>query len=149
LPETEVSEDMLKLSPYSIGIYQQCPRRYKYQYIDRLIRKYRKPWPWMTMGTNVRAALTEFFWLIPPGARTHETIEDLLRMNWRRNCDGFADSRQEGEYGERAMAQLRRFAETQNVDIQPQDYARRRKGDRHGYREFFPGGQGGPGGRRQ
>ena len=60
---------MLKLSPYSIGIYQQCARRYKYQYVDRLIRKHRKPWPWLTMGTNVHAALTDFFGVTPIGER--------------------------------------------------------------------------------
>ena len=27
----------MRLSLYSIGIYQQCPRRYKYHYVDKLM----------------------------------------------------------------------------------------------------------------
>jgi hypothetical protein len=110
---------MLKLSPYSIAIYQQCPKRYKYQFIDRLIQRYRKPWPWLTMGANVHAALTDFFSITPASGRTPAAIEDLLRKSWRRNREGFADTQQEREYGERAIAQLRRFAETQKVGVQP------------------------------
>lgn len=110
---------MLKLSPYSIGIYEQCPRRYKYHYVDRLIREYRKPWPWLTMGNHVHATLTDFFSTIPVERRTVETIENLLRQKWSRNREGFSDSEEEREYGERALGMLRRFVETEKIDVQP------------------------------
>lgn len=110
---------MLKLSPYSIGIYEQCPRRYKYHYVDRLIREYRKPWPWLTMGNHVHATLIDFFSVVPVERRTVETIENLLRQKWSRNREGFSDSEEEREYGERALGMLRRFVETQQIDIQP------------------------------
>ncbi len=108
---------MMRLSPYSIGIYQQCPRRYRYQYVDHLIQRYRKPWPWLTMGTNIHAALTDFFSVVPVEERTADTVERLLREKWRRHREGFADTEPEREYGQRAVAQLRRFAETQKVDV--------------------------------
>jgi len=110
---------MLKLSPYSISIYEQCPRRYKYHYVDRLIRQYYKPWPWLTMGNNVHATLTDFFSTIPVERRTVATIENLLRKKWTRNREGFTDSEEEREYGERALGMLRRFVETEKVDVQP------------------------------
>jgi putative RecB family exonuclease len=110
---------MFRLSPFSISIYEQCPRRYKYHYVDKLIREYRKPWPWLTMGNNVHATLTDFFSVIPVGRRTIETIENLLRQKWSRNREGFTDSEEEREYGERALGMLRRFVETEKVDVQP------------------------------
>ena len=110
---------MLKLSPYSIGINEQCPRRYKYHYVDRLIRQYYKPWPWLLMGNNVHAALTDFLSVVPVERRTVETIEDLLRKKWSRNREGFTDSEEEREYGERALGMLRRFVETEEVNVQP------------------------------
>ncbi len=110
---------MLKLSPYAIGIYEQCPRRYRHQYVERLIQQYRKPWPWLTMGANIHAALAQFLSVVPVKERTTETIEKLLRDKWRRGRQGFADDEQEREFGERALAQLRWFANTQPVDVQP------------------------------
>ncbi len=110
---------MLKLSPYAIGIYEQCPRRYRYQYKERLIGKYRKPWPWLTMGANIHHTLAQFLSVVPVAERTVATIERLLRDQWRRSRQGFADAEQEREYGERALAQLRWFASTQPVDVRP------------------------------
>lgn len=110
---------MLKLSPYAIGIYEQCPRRYRYQYVERLIQQYRKPWPWLTMGANIHHALAQFLSVVPVAKRTVPTMEKLLRDQWRRSRQGFADREQEREYGERALAQVKWFAETQPVDVKP------------------------------
>ncbi len=110
---------MLKLSPYAIGIYRQCPRRYKYHYVDRLIREYRKPWPWLTMGENVHSTLADFLGIIPEEERTIETIEYLLRKKWRQSRQGFANREEEREWGEKALAQLRWFVNTQRIDVQP------------------------------
>jgi len=110
---------MLRLSPYSIGIYQQCPRRYRYQYVDKLIQRYRKPWPWLTMGRNVHATLADFMSIIPSEKRTIETMEKLLRDKWRLNREGFADSEEERQWGERALGQLRHFVQTQKLDVRP------------------------------
>jgi putative RecB family exonuclease len=110
---------LLKLSPYAIGIYEQCPRRYRYQYVERLISRYRKPWPWLTMGANVHAALTQFLSVVPSAERTADTIERLLRERWRASRQGFADRDEERRFGERAVAMLRWFADTQPVDVQP------------------------------
>lgn len=110
---------VFKLSPYSIGIYQQCPRRYKHHYVDGLIRQYRKPWPWLTLGQNVHDTLADFLRIIPNEKRTTETIENLLRNKWRQNREGFANGEEERQWGEKALAQLRLFVNTQKVDVQP------------------------------
>jgi len=87
--------------------------------MDGLIRQYRKPWPWLTMGGNVHSTLTDFLSIIPPENRTIETIENLLRKRWRQNRQGFADSEEERQWGERALRQIRWFVSTQKVDVRP------------------------------
>lgn len=110
---------MLRLSPFSISIYQQCPRRYKYHYVDGLAQLYKKPWPWLTMGSNVHSTLAEFLGVIPETQRTIETIENLLRRKWRVSREGFVDREEERKWGERALAQLRWFVNTQRIDVRP------------------------------
>lgn len=110
---------MLKLSPYAIGIYQECPRRYKYQYVDRLIQQYRKSWPWLTMGQNVHSTLADFLSIIPKEKRTKQMIENLLRKKWSQNREGFASREDEHQWAERALAQLRWFVNTQRIDVRP------------------------------
>lgn len=110
---------MLRLSPYSIGMYQRCPRRYKYHYVDGLIQRYRKRWAWLTMGDNVHAALAEFLGVVPEENRSVETLENLLRKKWRQNRQGFANREDERQWGERALAQLRWFVNTQRIDVRP------------------------------
>ena len=110
---------MLKLSPFSISIYKQCPRRYKFHYVDGLIRQYKKPWPWLTMGGHVHSVLADFMSIIPIEKRNVDTIEDLLRRKWAQNREGFADAEEEKDWGEKALTQLRWFVETQRLDISP------------------------------
>jgi len=71
------------------------------------------------MGQNVHSTLTDFLSIVPVENRTVETAEDLLRRKWRRNREGFADSEEERQWGERALAQLRWFVNTQRVDVHP------------------------------
>ena len=109
---------MLKISPFALSMFNQCPRQYKFRYIDGLARQYRKPWPWLTMGDNIHAALKDFL-SAPVEHRTQETIETLLRKKWQRNRQGFADEEEEKRWGERALAQVRWFAQTQEVGLTP------------------------------
>ncbi|MDA8216503.1 MAG: PD-(D/E)XK nuclease family protein [Dehalococcoidales bacterium] len=109
---------VFRLSPYRLSIFRQCPRRYKYHYLDGLYRQYRKYWPFLTMGHNVHLALRRFF-LTSNGDRTAANLENLLRTAWRDNRLGFSDKAEEKEYFGRALQQLRWFARTQDVAAQP------------------------------
>jgi len=71
------------------------------------------------MGENVHAALSDFLGIVPEEERTVETIEYLLRKKWRQSRQGFANREEEQEWGEKALAQLRWFANTQRIDVQP------------------------------
>jgi len=110
----------MKLSPFKMNMFAQCRRRYKYHYIDNLIKQYKKEWPWLTMGQNVHDTLFVFLDKIKtPQERTYDAAESILKMKWRANRKGFTDREQEREYGMMALSQIKRFIETQNLDVKP------------------------------
>jgi putative RecB family exonuclease len=106
---------MFEASPFSLNMFQQCPRQYKFQYIDHLGDIYRKARPYFTMGDHVHATLKDFLSVVPVNERNPLKLEDLLREKWRRNRKGFSDREDEKRWGKKALNQLRWFA--QNVDI--------------------------------
>jgi len=110
----------MKLSPFKMNMFVQCRRRYKYHYVDNLIKRYKKDWPWLTMGQNVHDTLFLFLDKIKtPQERTYERAEAILKMKWRANRKGFKDREQEREFGLIALGQIKRFIETQNLDVKP------------------------------
>ncbi len=105
---------MLHLSPTKIFTFEECPRRYKFIYIDGLAKFYRKDRPYFTMGENVHAALKEVYSL-PPKSRTQAKLEEILWEKWAANRKGFADEQEEENFKSRALEQVRWFA--QNFDL--------------------------------
>ena len=110
---------MFRASSYRLKMFEQCPRRYKFHYVDDLARTYARPRPYFTMGDHVHAALKDFLSSVPVEERTSSRLEDLLREKWRRYRKGFADLEEERQWGERALAQLRWFAESQDLSVTP------------------------------
>ena len=110
---------MFEASPFSLNMFQQCPRQYRFQYIDHLGDTYRKARPYFTMGDHVHAALKDFLSVIPASERNLPKLENLLRDKWRRNRRGFSDKEDEKKWGEKALTQLRWFAQNHNTSITP------------------------------
>ncbi len=110
---------MFRASSFRLGMFEQCPRRYKFHYVDELARTYAKPRPYFTMGDHVHAALKDFMSSVPVAERTASRLEDLLREKWRRYRKGFADLEEERQWGEKALAQLRWFAGSQDLSVTP------------------------------
>jgi len=100
-------------------MFQQCPRRYKLHYIDDLARVYRKPRPYFTMGEHIHAALKDFLSIVPVEERNASRLENLLREKWRRNRKGFKGLDDEKQWGERALSQVRWFAQNQDLSVTP------------------------------
>ena len=100
-------------------MFQQCPRRYKFHYIDDLARIYGKPRPYFTMGDHIHAALKDFLSIVPVEERTVARLEDLLREKWQRNRKGFKGLDDEKQWGERALSQVRWFAQSQDLSVTP------------------------------
>jgi putative RecB family exonuclease len=121
-PETQNLHKYIKMfeaSPFSLNMFQQCPRQYKFQYIDHLGETYRKARPYFTMGDHVHAALKDFLSIVPVSERNSLKLEDLLRGKWRRNRKGFSDKEEEKKWGEKALNQLRWFVENVDISVTP------------------------------
>jgi putative RecB family exonuclease len=110
---------MFEASPFSLSMFEQCPRQYKFQYIDHMGDIYRKARPYFTMGDHIHAALKDFLSVVPAAERNLPRLENLLREKWRRNRKGFIDKDDEKKWGEKALNQLRWFAQNQDVTIIP------------------------------
>jgi putative RecB family exonuclease len=110
---------MFEASPFSLNMFQQCPRQYKFQYIDRLGDIYRKSRPYFTMGDHVHATLKDFLSVVPVSERSLTRLEDLLREKWRRNRKGFNSRKDEKRWGEKAINQLRWFVQNQDISVTP------------------------------
>jgi putative RecB family exonuclease len=110
---------MFEASPFSLNMFQQCPRQYKFQYVDRLGDVYRKARPYFTMGDHVHAALKDFLSVVPTSERNLLKLEGLLREKWRRNRKGFNDKEDEKRWGEKALKQIRWFMQNQDISVIP------------------------------
>ena len=109
---------MFYASPFKISMFSECPRRYKFQYIDKLAEQFKVAKPHFTMGENVHKSLKDFFEL-PEPERTYPKLEELLRDNWREKREGFKDREEEKKFGEAALKMLKDFTEKEDLKINP------------------------------
>ncbi|MCX7919869.1 MAG: PD-(D/E)XK nuclease family protein [bacterium] len=110
---------MFTASPFKLSIFLQCPQKYKFTYIDKLAAEFRTPRPYFTMGENVHSALRDFMGYVPIEERTEERLHHLLRSYWKKNRKGFENVEEEKKWGEKALAMLTRFYQTQNWKFRP------------------------------
>src|SRR4030067_88575 len=71
-----INTKRFEASPFSLNMFQQCPRQYRYQYIDHLGDIYRKARPYFTMGDHVHATLKDFLSVVPVSERNLSKLED-------------------------------------------------------------------------
>jgi len=107
-----------KLSHFKLSIFRQCPRRYKYHYVDGLYQEHRKLWPHLTMGQLVHYALSDFL-SQSNRDRSFPRMQAILHRRWNTQREGFKTPEQEKEYWERALKHLRWFYDTQDVRARP------------------------------
>ncbi|MEE8473051.1 MAG: PD-(D/E)XK nuclease family protein [Dehalococcoidia bacterium] len=107
------------MSPFGLRIWRECPRHYRFRYVDKLLDRYSRPKAHFTMGDHVHAVLKDFLSRVPLHQRTVEGIEVLLRQKWRRFRHGFRNAEDEKRWAQKALAQVRAFALSQDVSVHP------------------------------
>jgi putative RecB family exonuclease len=115
----KLASTSLQLSPSGISTFQQCRQRYKFQYIDKLGKKYGKPQPYFTMANHVHQTVKDFLSLRPVNLRTQAAIEEILQRNWQRYRVGFKGKDDEQRWHEKAITQVRAFVNNHDVSIIP------------------------------
>jgi RecB family exonuclease len=82
-------------TPTRLATWLDCPRRYRFAYLDRPPPPKGPPWAHNSLGASVHNALAGW-WRLPRRERTVTAAGDLLESGWL--TDGFADDSQSMEY---------------------------------------------------
>jgi RecB family exonuclease len=72
-----------------------CPRRYRFSYVDRPPPQRGRPWAHNAVGAVVHLALAKW-WSLDPRERTDAAGERLVAQNWQH--DGFRDAEQSARW---------------------------------------------------
>jgi RecB family exonuclease len=107
-------ERLFVCTPSKLGAYADCPRRYRYSYVDRPSPPKGPPWAHNSLGASVHTALKNWY-AVPVDRRAPGVLPSLLRSTWVR--EGYRDVDQERAAYQKAMAWL----ETYVAALDPQD----------------------------
>jgi RecB family exonuclease len=89
-----------------------CPRRYRFTYVDRPAPQRGRPWAHNTVGAVVHLALHQW-WQLPHDQRTPDAGAQLVRRNWQHL--GFRDDAQSTQWRHIAASWVREYL-TDRVD---------------------------------
>lgn len=103
------------VSPSRLDSWLQCPKRYRFEYVDRP-KPPGKMWAHQMLGISVHAALKDWFGLAVE-KRTAESLVAVLRANWR--VEGFRDIEQSDQVLSQAESWLRQYVAKIDVTIEP------------------------------
>jgi putative RecB family exonuclease len=90
-------------TPSKLASYGDCPRRYRFAYVDRPTPPKGPPWAHNSVGSAVHAALRSW-WELPVERRTAQAARQLLYGCW--SPAGFRDAEQSERWRARAAGWL-------------------------------------------
>jgi putative RecB family exonuclease len=109
-------ERLFVCTPSKLGAYADCPRRYRYSYVDRPAPPKGAPWAHNSLGASVHTALRNWF-ALPAERRQPEALPTLLKGTWVR--EGYRDEEQERAAYRRALQWLESYVETLDPAVEP------------------------------
>lgn len=112
----EQPKRLTRVTPARLSTFDDCPRRYRMNYLDRPTPQRSGPWAHSTLGAVVHTALRELFDL-PVQRRTPERAAALVTQHWKDG--GFADAEQAAVYRERARRWVADYVEHNDVSGDP------------------------------
>src|SRR5690242_4491833 len=101
-------------TPSKLACFSDCPRRYRFAYLDRPTPPKGPPWAHNTVGSAVHAALRSW-WELPVERRTAGAARQLLYAAW--SPVGFRDDEQSERWRARAAGWITDYV----VDLDPTD----------------------------
>jgi putative RecB family exonuclease len=107
---------LFSCTPSRLGTYEDCPRRYRYVYVDRPTPRRGPPWAHNSLGASVHTALKN--WYALSGAeRAPAALPKLLRATWV--GEGYRDEAQEREAFDRALGWLEAYVDGLDPGAEP------------------------------
>lgn len=109
-------ERLFVCTPSKLGAYTDCPRRYRYAYVDRPAPPKGPPWAHNSLGSSVHTALKNWY-ALPADRRHPEVLGRLLKGTWVR--DGYRDVEQERAAFQQALSWLEAYVDTLDPTDEP------------------------------
>ena len=109
-------ERLFVCTPSKLGTYEDCPRRYRYSYVDRPTPPKGPPWAHNSLGASVHTALKNWY-ALPVDRRGVEALPTLLQATWVR--EGYRDQEQERQAYRRALEWLETYVATLDPSDEP------------------------------
>lgn len=103
-------------TPTRLTTWLDCPRRYRFAYLDRPSPPRGGPWAHNSVGASVHNALAGW-WRLARGERTPARAGRLLESGWV--GEGFRDEAQSREWRSRSREVVERYAATLDPDDEP------------------------------
>lgn len=107
---------LLQAAPSRLACYLDCPRRYRFTYLDRPAPPKGPPWAHNSFGAAVHSALAGW-WKAPRERRTVAHAAELLDGAWL--VDGYRDDSQRQRARERAHEMVARYVAKLDPDDEP------------------------------
>lgn len=109
-------ERLFVCTPTRLLTWLDCPRRYRFTYLERPRPPKGPPWAHNSVGASVHTALADLYRL-PPEQRSAPAAGRLLERAWLE--DGFRDEAQSREWRGRAREMVVRYAATIDLHAEP------------------------------
>jgi putative RecB family exonuclease len=103
-------------TPSRLHAWLDCPRRYRFTYLDRPPPQKGPPWAHNSLGASVHNALAAW-WRLPRAGRTVSAAGDLVERGWI--TEGYADQAQAAECLTRARAMVEDYVARLDPDAEP------------------------------
>lgn len=107
---------LFSATPSKLAAFADCPRRYRFTYVDRPTPATGPAWAHNTVGAAVHAALRAW-WELPVEKRTTAAARQLIYAAWSPN--GFRDAEQSGRWRARAAGWLTEYVPTLDPTEEP------------------------------
>ncbi|HEY8473096.1 MAG TPA: PD-(D/E)XK nuclease family protein [Natronosporangium sp.] len=106
-------EPLVVATPSKLAAYEDCPRRYRFAYVDRPAPPKGPPWAHNSLGASIHTALRNWYDL-PPARRGPAQLPGLLKATWVR--EGYRDLDQERAAWRRALRWLEAYVGSMPVE---------------------------------
>jgi putative RecB family exonuclease len=103
-------------TPTRLTLWRDCPRRYRFTYLDRPAPPRGAPWAHTSVGASVHSVLADW-WGLPTTARTPSAAAGLVRRRWLR--DGFRDDGQSARYAAAATGWVETYLDAVDPTVEP------------------------------
>ena len=109
-------ERLFVCTPSKLGTFVDCPRRYRYSYVERPSPPKGPPWAHNSLGASVHTALKNWYGL-PADRREPDALPTLLKSTWVR--EGYRDVDQERIAYRAALRWLETYVRGLDPDDEP------------------------------